>query len=110
MNDILEPQPHVASGRTAPVSAPAVGGEWTPLAFRLELQSLQALLSVLATVSRLGGRLAFVRADGTQAVVGVLALPHTEHRVELLLTQLVEVIAVAATAWPAGVELVGAGA
>jgi hypothetical protein len=104
MNEILTPPSGAAPGTASRAVAVERDGELMPLAFHLELQSLQALLSVLATVARLGGRIAFVRAAGTQAVIGLLALPHTAHRVPLLLAQLIEVIAVAAIAWPAGEE------
>lgn len=107
MNEILDPPNTAAPARR--VAASERNDERTPLAFRLELQSTQTLLSVLATVARLGGRLAFVRAAGTHAVVGLLALPNTAHRVQIVLAQLVEVITVAAMPWPAGVDVMGEG-
>jgi hypothetical protein len=109
MNDILNPQICAAPVPACRAVAAEVGSELTPLAFHLELHSMQALLSVLATVARLGGRIAFVRAAGTQALVGLWALPHTAHRVPLVLAQLVEVGAVTTTAWPTGVEVAGEG-
>lgn len=62
--------------------------------FRLELQSLAALPTVLATVSRLGCRIVRVRADRTKAVVSLLVPDHVAHRVQGCLGQLIEVLAV----------------
>lgn len=106
MNDILDPPNTAAPARRTVAEG---NDERTPLAFHLELQSTQALLSVLATIARLGGRIAFVRAAGTQAVVGLLALPNIAHRVQIVLAQLVEVITVAATVWPAVVDVMDEG-
>jgi hypothetical protein len=102
MTDILDRPSSTESTAVppAPCRAGAPDGELTPLAFRLELQTTHALLTVLATVARLGGRIAVVRAAEAQAVIGVLALPQTVHRVQRALAQLVEVLAVAAIEWP----------
>jgi hypothetical protein len=109
MNEILNSQDCAAPATAFRAFAAEGGVELTPLAYHLELQSTQALFSVLATIARLGGRIAFVHAAGTQAVIGLLALPQTVHRVPLLLAQLVEVLAVVASAWPDDVEVTGEG-
>jgi hypothetical protein len=100
MNEVLNLARSSASGAVPAAVGRSVlcdeDGERTPLAFHLELQSTQALLTALATVARLGGRIAFVRAAERQADIGLLALPHTAHRLRLVLAQLVEVLAVVA--------------
>jgi hypothetical protein len=96
-----------APARPIAASAAEADGERTPLVFHLELHSSHPLLSVPATVARLGRRLAFVRATERQAVVGLLALPHTVHRLQPVLAQFIEVIVVVVTAWPAGMEVTG---
>jgi hypothetical protein len=82
-------------------SAAEEDGELTPLAVHLELCSTQGLLTALTTVARLGGRLAFVRAAETQAVIGFRAPPQSAQRIPRVLAQLVEVLAVSPAAWPA---------
>jgi hypothetical protein len=67
------------------------------LTFQLELHSLQALLTVLTTVARLGCRIAHVHTVASQADLGVLAPIHIAHRVRGCLGQLIEVLAVSET-------------
>jgi len=72
-----------------------------PLAFRLELQSMAALLTVLATVARLGGQVTYLLAAEPSATIGLIAPAHVAHRVHLALAQLIEVIEVSEATVPA---------
>src|SRR5262249_17983714 len=62
--------------------------------FRLELQELSALLTVLATVARSGAMIESVHASGPFAILGLWVPPHAAHRIKPRLEQLVEVLAV----------------
>jgi hypothetical protein len=66
----------------------------TPLAFRLQLQSMPALLTALTTVARLGCEITSVFAIESEADIGMLAPTRLAHRVEQALAEIIEVIAV----------------
>jgi hypothetical protein len=76
----------------------------TPLAFRLELQSTGALLTVLTTMARLGCRTPYVLAAEQQVTIGVLAPPRVAHRVQKCLNEIIEVLAVSETTISTGEE------
>jgi len=87
--------------RSRPSASYFVGDEaphdLIPLAFRLELQSMPALLSVLTTVARLGGCVTYVLAAELLVSIRLLAPGRVAHRIQLAFEQLVEVVAVSAT-------------
>ena len=64
------------------------------LAFRLDLQSMPVLLTVLANVARLGCDLHHLSASDAQARVTVLVPVRLAHRVESCLAQIVGVLSV----------------
>ncbi len=75
--------------------------DWPPtnsatelLAFRLELQTADALLSVLATAARLGATLQSITATENKAQVAWEVPDAVAHRLPLLLGQLIAVVAV----------------
>jgi hypothetical protein len=65
-----------------------------PLAFRLELQSMPILLTVLANVARLGCSISHVSAKIEFVELAILAPPHVAHRVESCLAQIIGVLAI----------------
>jgi hypothetical protein len=65
-----------------------------PLAFGLELQSMTTLLTVLATVARLGGQVTYLFAAESRATIGLLASRRVAHHVQPTLAQVIGVLAV----------------
>jgi hypothetical protein len=86
--------------RDFPPSLSQPEADFVPLAFRLELQSMSALATVLTTVAQLGARIAYVQAAELHATIALLAAPHVAHRVRGRLAQIIETIAVIETPWP----------
>jgi hypothetical protein len=60
----------------------------------LELQSSSSLLTVLATVARLGGQLSRIHAVESRAVLSVRIAPHLAHRIVPCLGQVIGVLSV----------------
>jgi hypothetical protein len=84
----------------APAHAESVES-WMPLALRVELQTSSALVTVLTVAVGLGCRVAYVKAIEGQGTVGLLAPVQIMHRIQGRIAQIIEVLAVSVTPWPA---------
>ncbi len=87
-------QKHAGPSRTIHALAARDLAEFKSLAFRLELQSMQALLTVLANVARLGCTISQLTAIDCLVNLHIVAPTRLAHRVESCVAQIIGVLSV----------------